>query len=71
MEKFDASWMEESCRKFCSFYGALSRDAEEAGKQAWVAKPKMHLMQELAEYQSHELGKPAQLIELFWVALIY
>ena len=56
---FDAELGRQSCMHFCELYGALEREAERNQQIAWKAKPKMHMFQELAEYQSFEIGNPA------------
>eukprot|EP00969_Alexandrium_andersonii_P315395 13934239-Alexandrium_andersonii.AAC.1 len=49
-------------RKFCLMYGALSTEARQAGHdEAWVIKPKMHMLQEMVEYQTQH-GNP----RMFW-----
>ena len=52
----------ESCRNFLLAFNALAKMAVKEGKLAWVAKPKSHLFQELAEFQSVVLGDPSK----FW-----
>ena len=59
---FDKEAAAKSCMGFSMMYGALAREAQRQGKMAWVEKPKLHLFQELGEYQSSELGNPS----LFW-----
>ena len=44
---FDASILQESCRRFCLLYVALEQ--VHSGK-AWRCKPKFHLFQELCEF---------------------
>ena len=39
-------------------YTKLEDEAKRANKMAWRTKPKLHMMQELLEYQSFELGNP-------------
>ena len=52
---------QESCRKFCILYSSLSKEAVQNGSEyLWRQKPKLHLFQELAEYQTFELGHPAR-----------
>ena len=63
MEPFDASFTEESCRTFCTLLSALAKEAEDGGDDmCWRLKPKVHMMQELGEYQVHILGSP----RFFW-----
>ena len=50
------------CRKFCILYASLGEEAKAKGKDLWQPKPKMHLLQELVEYQSPQWGSP----RLFW-----
>lgn len=49
-------------RKFCTLYQALASEAAQQGEVAWVQKPKLHLMQELLEYCTFDLGSPQN----FW-----
>ena len=48
-----------ACRRFCTLYKTL-RDASEF--PFWQLKPKLHLLQELMEYQSPVFGSP----RLYW-----
>ena len=50
----------EACRRFCVLFHALSREAAARDPRHWKMKPKMHLFQELAEFQTAELGHPAR-----------
>ena len=51
------------CRQCCVLYSALHSEATAKGKpNLWDLKPKVHLLQELIEYQSVELGNP----RFFW-----
>ena len=59
---FDPELASKACLGFCTMYGALKREAEREGNLAWALKPKFHLFQELAEFQSFEIGNPAD----FW-----
>ena len=53
----------DACSQFCLHYGALNSAAEANGEfKSWVCKPKMHMMQEMAEMMSEEVGNP----RLFW-----
>ena len=53
-----------ACQKFCSFYSALSKEAQEVhgNDLFWRIKPKLHMYQELAQYQIFQLGDPKK----FW-----
>ena len=60
---FDAKALAEATRKFCVLYSSLSKEAQRDDKPlSWRAKPKLHLAQEMGEFQSHEVGNP----RLFW-----
>ena len=59
---YDADKGAEACKSFCTAYAALSREASKKHLKAWHMKPKVHMFQELAEYQAKELGNPAD----FW-----
>ena len=48
----------ETVRRFCLLYKALS--AESSDERLWRMKPKMHMLQELVEFQVHDLGHPAR-----------
>ena len=63
LEPFDPNALSKACRKVCLMYGALHQEASRAGDfLSWKPKPKMHMMQELAEYQVFSLGCPKH----FW-----
>ena len=47
-----------ACRRFCVLFAALSQEADDS--RYWKLKPKVHLFQELVEFQSHHLGHPAK-----------
>ena len=57
---WDAEQRRESCRRFCVLYASLSKHYEQEG--LWAMKPKIHLFQELAEFQAPDLGHPGR----FW-----
>ena len=60
---WDADAAASACRKVCVLYGALHDEAISRGKpNLWDLKPKVHLLQELVEYQSIEHGNPRD----FW-----
>ena len=51
------------CRKVCVLYTALHEEMVASGKPLlWDLKPKVHLLQELVEFQAFELGNPRH----FW-----
>ena len=53
----------DACRRCCVQYRALSLESIRNGRPLyWKQKPKMHLFQELSEYQSFVLGNP----NTFW-----
>ncbi len=58
-DDFDAKAAADCCRKCCLYYGALS---QEIGATGWRCKPKMHMWQEMAEFQTVSLGNPRD----FW-----
>jgi len=60
--RFSAEAASTCCRKFCVLYSALAAEATAGGKELWQMKPKVHLLQELIEYQSWEHGCPRH----FW-----
>eukprot|EP00969_Alexandrium_andersonii_P250646 11078119-Alexandrium_andersonii.AAC.1 len=62
LKDWDSAAASGAMRSFCELYGALGREAERAGSICWRAKPKLHLAQELFEYQQHTMGNPAS----FW-----
>ena len=62
LPEFDADEAAAACQAFCTAYAALSREASKKHLKAWHMKPKVHMFQELAEYQAKELGNPAD----FW-----
>ena len=50
----------EVSRRYCVLYTALSKASED--DRYWRMKPNMHMFQELAEFQTADLGHPAR----FW-----
>ena len=61
VDEWDAEAGRATCRKCCVLYAALSREAAGAGQPLlWRIKPKMHMFQEMAEYQALELGHPSR-----------
>jgi hypothetical protein len=60
---FSAEEASKCSRRFCLLYKALQTEASLAGKiNLWNMKPKVHLLQELVEYQSFQHGAPRN----FW-----
>ena len=59
MEPYRPQAAADACMAMCQLYGALAREAANAGRLAWVQKPKMHLAQELFEKQAFVLGNPS------------
>ncbi len=55
---YDAERATDTCRKFCTLYAELANEASEASTNLWQLKPKVHLLQEMIEYQSHMHGSP-------------
>ena len=62
MAKYDAERAARACRQCCILYQALGDEARRLGESGWVAKPKWHLFQELAEFMARESGNP----RFFW-----
>ena len=63
LPEFDADQAAAACQTFCTAYAALAREASKKKQgKAWRMKPKIHMFQELAEYQGFFLGNP----RLFW-----
>ena len=60
--QFNAEALATSSRELCILWSTLEDAASTAGKLLWVKKPKVHLFQELCEYQARNLGSPEQ----FW-----
>ena len=44
-------------------YEALEKEAENGGGVSWRIKPKLHMMQEMHEYQSYVVGNPKNHME--------
>ena len=62
-DSWDAGAGRSACRQFCILYESLAKEAVRSGQpMLWRQKPKLHMFQELAEYQAFELGHPAR----FW-----
>ena len=60
---YSAEEASKCSRRFCLLYKALETEASLAGKiNLWNMKPKVHLLQELVEYQSFQHGAPRH----FW-----
>jgi len=55
-EVYDSAAAASTCREFCLHYGALSEEArrERPDTVFWKEKPKIHLLQELFEFQGRE-----------------
>ena len=60
MDEFDADYFAKCSLEFCTLYAALAKRT--VTKQYWHLRPKVHMMQELAESMAAELGNPAE----FW-----
>jgi len=55
-----------ACRKFCILYVTLEKESLAAGDEySWKCKPKLHMFQELIEFQAPDHGNP----RLFWTYL--
>ena len=59
-EEWRAGHGAEVARRYCLLYAALSGQADD--DRYWRMKPKLHMFQELAEFQVYDLGHPAR----FW-----
>jgi hypothetical protein len=57
---FESSVCADSCRRFLMLYKSLGNNASESW--AWLVKPKFHMVQELCEYMTEEIGNPSN----FW-----
>lgn len=63
VEPYDKPSAEELSRRFCVLYCVLAEEALAQGKdKLWQPKPKLHLLQEMVEYQSQLWGSPRN----FW-----
>ena len=50
---------ETACRQMCVLHSSVRQEALAKGELLmWQMKPKVHLLQELVEYQSHDFGSP-------------
>lgn len=58
-EPFDKRHASESAKSFLLLYAQVSKDTAE---DLWKIKPKFHMMQELAEFQTESSGDPSR----FW-----
>ena len=56
---FDHGALSTCSRHFCIHMASLNKTT---GDIFWALKPKMHLLQEMAEYMSEEIGRP----KAFW-----
>ena len=59
---FDPQAGATACQRCLRLYKALRVEAEAAGINRWALKPKIHMWQELAEFQAFDLGSP----RAFW-----
>ena len=57
-EEWLADMASEACRRYCLLYSALSEHSVD--KKYWKMKPKLHMFQELVEFQTYDLGHPAR-----------
>lgn len=62
VDPYPSSVVKNVCRSYCLLSKALHDEAGEAMQSPWRIKPKMHMVQELAEYMVDELGDPSS----FW-----
>lgn len=63
VEPFEPDNMATTTRELCLLYSALRKKALDGGEPLlWKPKPKMHLLQELGEFQAQEWGNP----KFFW-----
>ena len=56
--EFDPRDIATCTRRACLQYGALRGLADARGEDVWRPKPKLHMWQEMAEYQAASLGNP-------------
>ena len=56
---FPVAAAKAATQNFCSLYRALHDEARRAGAVTWNIKPKLHMFQELGEYQIDVLGDPS------------
>ena len=61
-QPFVPAALAQCSRELCVLWSCLEERAESAGSLLWRKKPKVHLFQELCEYQVNSFGTP----ELFW-----
>lgn len=63
IHQWDYSTACEKCVQMLSLYSALGKEAVREGRDmSWQMKPKVHMLQEMIEYQAAETGNPAD----FW-----
>ncbi len=62
VEPFDSSAAAEACRRLCLLYCALFRRSEAIGEDRWRATPKLHMVQEMLEFDAFTFGSPKS----FW-----
>ena len=52
---------QDACRKLYILYAALAQEAAAKGDDlSWRQAPKLHMFQELSEYNTFDLGHPAR-----------
>ena len=56
---FPAAAAKAATLNFCILYRALHDEARRSGAMTWNIKPKLHMFQELGEYQVDVLGDPS------------
>ena len=63
----DTDWDVDKCAAWslqvATCYEALEKEAENGGGLSWRIKPKLHMMQEMHEYQSYVVGNPKNHME--------
>lgn len=63
----DTDWDVDKCAAWslqvATCYEALEKEAENGGGVSWRIKPKLHMMQEMHEYQSYVVGNPKNHME--------
>ena len=63
LDVYDVEAGSAACRKCVGLYRALSMEAAAHGREKdWKMKPKLHMFQELAEFQAPQMGNPRN----FW-----
>ena len=64
LDTYNVPLGKDTCHHFCVLYASLNAEARRSdpNTKLWKMRPKIHLFQELAEYQTQYLGNP----RTFW-----